>query len=163
MEPIPNPNPPPQFDPATAYHEAGHAVMALALGRPVHRVSVLPNAVRLGQCEFRKGVQRPSDDWIETEILISLAGLAAEARQTGRYAYDGAGRDLKYVRKLALIRASERSVERLERRMLAKTENILADEQHWRAVELIAAELLKCGQISGRAAIHFFTLATQER
>ena len=32
-----------KFDPRTAYHEAGHAVVALALNRPVHRVSVLPN------------------------------------------------------------------------------------------------------------------------
>ena len=39
MEPQP---PQPQHDEATAYHEAGHAVVALALDRPVHRVSVLP-------------------------------------------------------------------------------------------------------------------------
>src|SRR4051794_21120100 len=123
---------------ATAYHEAGHAVVALALGRLVHRVSVRPRQDRLGQCEFRKGVFRPSDDWLEDEILISLAGLAAEARHTGRYAHDGAARDLRYVRKLALQRATERQLERFERRMLAKVENLLADEGHWRAVEVIA-------------------------
>ena len=115
----------PTFDPVTAYHEAGHAVVALSLGRPVHKVSVLPNAERLGQCEFRKGVQRPSDDFIETEILIALAGAVAEARFTGAYDWAGARQDLRTVRKLALMRASERAVERLERRMLAKTENVL--------------------------------------
>ncbi len=150
---------PPQHDESTAYHEAGHAVVALALDRPVHRVNVLPNQERLGQCEFRKGVFRPSDDWVEQEILISLAGMAAEARHTGAYDRAAAGRDLRYVRKLALQRATERQLERYERRMLAKVENLLADEGHWRAVELIAAELLRHGEISGRAARHLFDRA----
>ncbi len=154
--------PAPPFDPATAYHEAGHAVMALALGRPVHKVSVLPNAMLLGKCEFRKGVQRPSDNWIETEILIALAGMVAEARLTGDYCHAGAARDLRDVRKLALMRASDRAVERFERRMLAKTEHLLDDAGHWRAVEAIAAELVKLGQISGRAARHFFEAAVGE-
>jgi len=153
---------PQPHDPATAYHEAGHAVVALALDRPVHRVSVLPNRERLGQCEFRKGVVRPSDDWLEREILIALAGLAAEARHTGTYGYEEAERDLRYVRRLVLQRTSERQAERLERRLLAKVEYLLADEGHWRAVELIAAELLKHGVISGRAARHLFDRGSAE-
>ena len=36
--------------------------------------------------------------------------------------------------------------------MLAKVEAMLGDDATWRAVELIAAELLKLGVISGRAA-----------
>ena len=148
----------PPADLATAYHEAGHAVVALLLNRPVHRVTVRPNADRLGQCEFKKGVVRPSDDWLETEILIALAGLAAEARFTGSYARDGAERDLRYARKLALQRAGERSLDRFERRMIQKVENLLADDGPWRAVELIAAELRRHGTISGRAARHFFEL-----
>jgi ATP-dependent Zn protease len=144
------------YDEATAYHEAGHAVVALAVGRPVHRVSVLPNRERLGVCEFRKGVFRPTKDWLEEEILISLAGIAAEARHTGAYAWDEAGRDLRYVRRLAIQRAGDRQAERLERRLLAKAENLLADDELWRAVELIAAELLRLGSISGRAVQHFY-------
>jgi hypothetical protein len=155
-------DPKPEYDPATAYHEAGHAVVALVLGRPVHRVSVLPNRDRLGQCEFGKGVFRPSEDWVEREAMISLAGLAAEARHTGTYGWEEADRDLRFVRKLVLQRSSERAAERLERRLLAKVENLLADEGHWRAVELIAAELLVQGVISGRAARHHFEQATRE-
>jgi ATP-dependent Zn protease len=148
-----------QFDEATAYHEAGHAVVALALERPIHKVSVLPGKDLLGQCQFGKGVSRPSDDWLEREMLIALAGLAAEARHTGEYDRLAAGRDLRLVRKLAVQRAGERQADRLERRMLAKTENILADDGNWRAVEAIAAELMKLGTISGRAARHLFDLA----
>jgi ATP-dependent Zn protease len=151
----------PAHDPATAYHEAGHAAVALALNRPVHRVSVLPNQRLLGKCEFRKGVQRSSDDWIENEILIALAGMAAEAQQTGGYDRAAAGHDLRHARKLMLFRTSERSLDRYERRMLAKVENLLADVGIWRAVEQIAAELLKLGVISGRAAKHFYDQAIQ--
>ena len=145
----------PQLNPeATAYHEAGHAVIALALGRAVQRVSVLPKLDTLGRCEFQKGRTRPSEDWLEREILISLAGLAAEARHTGQYAWDGAARDLQVVKRLATQRAGERHVERLQKRLLSKVEHMLAQPETWRAVQLIAAELLRVETISGRAAVH---------
>jgi ATP-dependent Zn protease len=146
----------------TAYHEAGHAVVALIHDRPIHRVSILPNQERLGECKFGKGVFRPSEDAVEREILIALAGLAAEARHAGRYALEGADRDLRYVRRLVLQRKSERAASRYEERMLAKVEALLGDEAVWQAVELIAAELLKHGTISGRAVRHLYERATKE-
>jgi hypothetical protein len=138
---------------ATAYHEAGHAVMALALGRPVGDVSAVPDRDYLGTCELRKPPGRGPADWFEQEILIALAGLAAEAIHTGDYAWSAAERDFRYVRSLTLKRTgNERRAERLERRLLAKAEHLLAKGGHWRSVERIARELLRCGSISGRAA-----------
>src|SRR5207237_6072925 len=110
---------------------------------------MLPGREMLGKCEFGKGVSRPSDDWLEREILIALAGLAAEGRHAGAYDRVAAGRDLRAVRRLAVQRAGERQADRLERRLLAKAENILADEGHWRAVERIAAEVGRPGPGSG--------------
>jgi ATP-dependent Zn protease len=148
---------------ATAYHEAGHAVLALALGRPVQRVSIQPNHVRLGHCELKKGTFRPSHDALETEILFLLGGLAAEARHTGQYSWEGAAQDLRGVRSLTQARAgSERQVERLERRMLDKTEHILDQPGVWLAVTRIADELLRCTIISGRAARHLFDEAAAQ-
>jgi Peptidase family M41 len=152
----------PHHDSVTAYHEAGHAVIALCLDRPVHRVSVLPNRDRLGQCEFGKGRFKPSEDALEREILIALAGFAAEARHTGNYHMEGANQDLRYVRRLVLERKTERAAPRYEERMLSKVEAMLADDATWRAVEVIAAELLKHGVISGRAARHLFEQATRD-
>jgi ATP-dependent Zn protease len=149
------------LDAATAYHEAGHAVIALALGRGVHQVSILPERELLGLCEFRKGSYRPSADWLESEILIALGGIAAEARHTGEYAWDAAARDQQYVHRLAVERAGEARAEKLERRLLAKVDHLLAKDEHWRAVELMADELMKRGTISGRAAKHFFELAAK--
>src|SRR4051794_39535522 len=130
-------------DEATAYHEAGHAVAALALDRPVVKVSIEPDRERAGICAFGKSVFRPSEDWVEREMLIALAGLAAEARHTGEYDHDAAERDLRYARSLSRGRAgNERQAERLERRLLSKVEHLLAREENWQAVERIATELL---------------------
>ena len=144
---------------ATAYHEAGHAVLALILDRPVKRVTIVADRERLGLCEFGKAVFRPSEDWLEREILIALGGIAAEARFTGNYAWDGAARDQQVVRELAIQRAGERRAEKLERRLLAKAEHYLADEQHWQAVEWIAKELMRASEISGRTVRHLFERA----
>lgn len=145
-----------QHDSAVAYHEAGHAVVALILGRPVQLVTVLPDKKRLGRVEFGKGKTKPTDDWLEREILIALAGVAAEARHTGRYCWEGAQQDLQGVQRLASLRAGDQKWERLTRRMLSKVEHMLEQEEHWQAVNAIAAELIKHGEISGRSARHFF-------
>lgn len=146
----------PPFDEATAYHEAGHAVVALSLGRLVQHISILPRQDRLGHCEHRKARLGSSADPLESEVLIALGGIVAEARFTGTYAWDMATTDLLYVRDLVVQRVGPRRAERLERRLLAKAEHVLAREEHWRAVELIAAELVRRGSISGRAARHLF-------
>lgn len=160
MDSVATPLQPSEDDILTAYHEAGHAVVALALGRPVLRVSIIANATRLGQCELKKGRFKPSKDALETEVLILLAGLVAEGRLSGRYARGGAARDLRQARLLTGSRAgSDRQAERLERRMLDKTEHLLHHEGHWTAVQRIAAELLQHQTISGRAARHHFEQA----
>jgi hypothetical protein len=144
-------------DEATAYHEAGHAIMSLALGRPVACVSIRAARTHLGTCEFGKAVFRPTEDWLEREILISLAGLAAEARHTGEYAWEAAGRDHDYAEDLAQQRAGNpRKAQRLLRRLLAKAEHLLNQQANWKAVEQLAAELLRAGEVSGRTARHIY-------
>jgi hypothetical protein len=120
---------------------------------------MIPKQDHLGRCELRKGVPRASQDWLECQILITLGGLAAEARHTGVYAWEMAVRDRQYVRQLAMERAGTSRAERLEQRLLAKVEHLLARAGHWRAVELIAAELLRRGVVSGRAARRLFEQA----
>jgi hypothetical protein len=141
----------------TAFHEAGHAVLALYLGRPVQRVTIQPNAMRLGLCEFKPGKGKAVKDWLETEALLMLGGLVAEARHTGRVCEASAMHDLRAVRALIGGRAhGDRQAERLERRFLDKVEHILDQPGVWDAVTRIADELLARITISGRAATHLY-------
>lgn len=147
----------------TAYHEAGHAVVALIVGRPLQKITIVANRERLGLCHLQKGRSKPSKDWLEDEILILMAGMAAEAQLSGFYNTAGAEQDMRMARRLAIMRAgSVQQAERLERKLLAKTEHVLADESHWKAVQKIAKDLIERETISGRAAQHWFELAVQE-
>lgn len=148
---------------ATAYHEAGHAVVALALRCPVERVSILPNQVRLGQCKVKKGVHGPLKDAVETEILILFGGLCAEARHTGDYDWNAAGHDLQTIRGLIQSRPSgPRQIDRYERRLMDKAEHLLDQPGLWTAVERIAEELLRNTTMSGRAARNLFEQAVAQ-
>jgi hypothetical protein len=150
---------------ATAYHEAGHAVMAVLLGRQVLKVSIAPGqmgfGVRLGACEIRKGAGKGSKDWIEEEVLILLAGMVAQAQWVGEHCRQGAAQDLQGVRRLLSHSraATERQLERLEQRMLDKTEYLLGDEAAAQAVAWVAADLLQKTSISGRAVRHWLEQA----
>jgi hypothetical protein len=141
----------------TAYHEAGHAVAALVLGRPVAWVSIRPDRKYLGVCAFAKGVFRPSEDWVEREAVIALAGPAAEAGFTGQMDWTGAAHDYDYAFGLARGRGGDdKRADRLVKRWLAKADHLLGRGDTWDAVERIAAELVRLEEISGRAARHLF-------
>lgn len=143
----------------TAYHEAGHAVIALSLGRIVKEVSILPGGKRLGYCEMQKGTGRKLKDTLETDVLILLAGLAAEAKISGQYALGGASQDLQMAERLVLMRAGNaRQAGRLLERMLDKVEHLMMEPATWNAIDSIAQELLKSRSLSGRAARHFYDL-----
>ncbi|MCH1438526.1 MAG: cell division protein FtsH, partial [Rubripirellula sp.] len=57
---------------------------------------------------------------------------------------------------------SDKQHERLQRRLLARTEHLLDDEATALAVEMVATELVKKQTISGRAVRHFFQQAMQK-
>lgn len=153
---------------ATAFHEAGHAVMAASLGRPVEKVTIEARQLqlggtRLGACHIQKGRSKATKDWLEDEGLILLAGMVAEAQFTGQYCQRGASQDLAAVRRLLDSRVkNQRQLERLERRWLDKTEHILSDPTQALAIKLIAAELLSKQTVSGRAVQHFLKQAESQ-
>ena len=116
----------------TAYHEAGHAVMALLMGRSVQKVSVIPSQNRLGACTLQKGRAKQVQDKLEAEMLILLAGMAAEGRKSGQYNVQGAAQDLAGVEKLAMARAGNaRQAQTLIHKMLDKTQHLLSDKATW--------------------------------
>ncbi len=142
---------------ATAYHEAGHAVIALAFGRSIVKISIVRNTLRLGQVQIGNSRNRTANDFLDQEVMILLAGLASEARYTGFYNWAGADQDLMAVKRIVRNRvATEKQMDRLQQRLLDKTEYSLDLPGHWEAVEKIVQQLIQHRSISGRAARHIF-------
>ncbi len=139
----------------TAVHEAGHALVAFVLGRPVHEVSIRARGRFAGICKFQKGKGRPTDDWVDREMQISLAGIAAEIRHLGKADARGAQDDLRRSLDLATERSGHADrAERLMRRMLDRTLHLLDQPGHWPAVLLMMSQLIEKETISGRAVRH---------
>ncbi|MBL8889081.1 MAG: hypothetical protein JNL67_03825 [Planctomycetaceae bacterium] len=144
-------------DMATAYHEAGHAVVALALGRAVEKLSIVRNSLRLGAVNFGNRRSGRRQDYFETEAMILLAGIVSEAKVTGKMNWEGARQDLGQLERMVSQRVEkEKAAERMQRRLLDKTEHLLSQTEIWSAVERIAHHLLEHRAISGRAARHLF-------
>jgi hypothetical protein len=61
----------------TAVHEAGHAVVAAILGRPIEQVDIIPNDKVLGTCSYKDGFGPLDAQRIERDLIITYAGTAA--------------------------------------------------------------------------------------
>lgn len=149
----------------TAYHEAGHAVMALAVGRSVHKVDVQAKGARLGVCKMNKGragkakSSKASTDNLEGDLLILLGGMAAEARKSGKYNMQGASKDLIEAEKLAMMRAGNTNqAGKVLRRAMDKVHHLLSKPEIWGAVKVIATGLLENSSMSGKQAKHLYDL-----
>lgn len=144
----------------TAYHEAGHAVIAIYVGRSVNKVSIIPGGKRLGVCKMSKGRKKASQDVLESELLILLAGMAAEGRKAGRYNMQGAAQDLRQAEQLAISRAGNpRKAEKILKRALDKVHHLFDQAATWAATKSIVEALLEKESISGREADHLYKLA----
>jgi cell division protease FtsH len=88
----------------TAYHEAGHALVAAKLPNsdPLHKVTIIPRGMALGLT-----MQLPIDDkhnytkeYLETEIAIMMGGRIAEEMFLNQMS-TGAGNDIERATELA--------------------------------------------------------------
>ena len=88
----------------TAYHEAGHALLALLMpgSDPVHRVSIVPRGMALGATWQLPVDDRTSyaEDYLRARITCTLGGRAAEKIVYG-VATTGAENDLQQVTEIA--------------------------------------------------------------
>jgi Peptidase family M41 len=144
---------------SVAYHEAGHAVAALELGRSIKYVSIVPTEDRLGVVHqnalpawFKP--DRSSDGrhrrLIEREVLIDLAGIAAEHRFSGRNNWRGAGSDFHQAIELASYLYHGKVLEKYMAFMVERVRTMVAGPRFWVQVEALAEELLKQRQLSAK-------------
>lgn len=145
-----------QLRTVTAWHEAGHAVMAHLCGQIVTGIEIEGDLEHSGSVSSLRLVHsRDATDGdlrtvrLETRILCLVAGFAAEAMITGEWDWSSAEEeDLNEAVRLAL-----RVVGRCDRvqHYLEEARDHAVDLLHrnWPAVKAVAGELLARGRLSG--------------
>ena len=140
----------------TAFHEAGHAVMAELCGRRVTEVEIVGDREHAGMVHSLAFPPDPADGVsqtaeakdVERHLKIILAGTVAEAMVAGRDGWDETSEDLD-----AAVRLGMRLVDDCED-VLPLLEDIGAEvervlREHWPAVEEVARELLDRKALDG--------------
>ena len=88
----------------TAYHEAGHALIAalLPLADPLHKVTIIPRGMALGlTMQLPEGDRHNyTRDYLETELTVFMGGRLAEELFLNQMS-TGAGNDLERATELA--------------------------------------------------------------
>jgi ATP-dependent Zn protease len=154
----------------TAYHEAGHAVAAIALPRGVKQVSIVPDEERgsLGHCrnsELPSLVRLEYEDSpylrrsVELECITFCAGGIAETKRRGRRNHTGARADMNNAFELASRLFGDEVGEKYLSYLHARAAQLLERPEHWAAVEYVARELLEHQTITGRHAKELFRQA----
>lgn len=136
----------------TAYHEAGHAVMAQLCGQQITRVEIVGDADHSGSVDSLRFPADPSSDGgsvaIEDRLRCTLAGMVAEAMVSGRENWDEKSEDLDLAVRLAMQLVDDcEAVLPLLEDLRREIEEILRDQ--WPAVELLAIELLHKKALTG--------------
>ncbi len=133
----------------SAYHEAGHAVMAQLCGRQVTEVEIIGDREHTGSVQSLAYLpdpvefDRPEDEAEEVvrRLKVILAGIVAEEIISGREQWDDSNQDLDTAVRLAmrLVDDCEDVMPLLEE---TRTEMKRELRRHWSAVEMLAGELL---------------------
>ena len=140
----------------TAFHEAGHAVMAELCGRQVTEVEIVGDHGHAGMMhsfafppDSEDGATSEAEnDDVERQLKIILAGTVAEAMVSGRQGWGETSEDVD-----AAVRLGMRLVDDCED-VLPLLSDIGADveqdlRRHWSAVELLANELIVRKTLTG--------------
>ena len=133
----------------TAYHEAGHTVMAHLCGQIVTTVEIVGDEEHTGSVSCLRFLEEPR--WglnkhmpsaaIEARILCLVAGIAAESILTGDSSWREPEDDLDEAVRLALrvVGSCDRVLPLLEE---ARDHAVDLLDRHWNAIEILAGLLL---------------------
>jgi ATP-dependent Zn protease len=140
----------------TAYHEAGHALMAHLCGQQITEVEIVGDADHAGSVQslsfpadpLEQGNVEAEHDAIERRLKCVLAGTVAEAIVTGRTGWDESCEDLDIAVRLAmpLVDDCEDVVPFLEDLGSQIKDDLRA---HWDTIEVLVTELLQRKSLTG--------------
>lgn len=145
----------------TAYHEAGHAWMAVLTGARVLSVTIEPDwddgPQRYGDTQVAWQTNEHTErELIENGILVSLAGPAAEMTYRGEPYHPGLIAEWAEDWQAAWTSATSLYADELSRmhyleQQTAQLLKLLDDSHHWSAVAELADLLLAHERLEGEA------------
>lgn len=148
----------------TAYHEAGHAVMAQLCGQQITEVEIIGDEDHSGSVKsLRFPAEHGSDADpamptapTERRLLCTAAGMVAESMASGRDRWDEGCEDLDAAVRLAMqvVGDCERVLPYLEV-VREHTEELL--DRNWPAVEALAETLFDRGRLTGEEVRRLLT------
>jgi hypothetical protein len=159
----------------TAYHEAGHVVMAITMRCSFRRVTIVSdeNKGLLGhvlsglraRLEYNRGEPSSRDRiLVEKYILVSLAGNAAARIFTKKKFWTGANADLAQAYEYANLIAYGDEIPAYVEWLRLRAYNILVYEPCcWDSVEILANALLKYKTIGSMRARKIIKQGMDER
>ncbi len=140
----------------TAYHEAGHAVIAQLCGQQITEVEIVGDDDHLGTVRSLRFPEEPPPETdphlptapIERRLLCTAAGMVAESMVSGRDEWDEGCEDLDAAVRLAMrvVDDCDRVIPFLDI-VREHTEELL--RRNWKAVETLAGALLERRRMSG--------------
>jgi ATP-dependent Zn protease len=140
----------------TAYHEAGHAVMAQLCGQRITEVEIVGDDDHLGTVRSLRFPEDPSPEAdphlptapVERRLLCTAAGMVAEAMVSGRRDWDESSEDLDAAVRLAMkvVDDCDRVIPFLEL-VRDHTEELL--RRNWPAVSTLAEALMEHRRLTG--------------
>lgn len=147
---------------ATAFHEAGHAVIAWSLGLRVHRVTVIPSKDYLGLAVCQNalaGIKLDIDNSdramikAEKRILVALAGAAAQKKFSPRSVQSwDPSLDYQVASDIAQrIHGSDDVVDAYLRWLQFRTEHDVAF--HWPQISCVAQALIENKTLNGSEVV----------
>lgn len=146
----------------TAYHEAGHAVIAHLHRRPFRRVSIVTIGEAAGRVETSawrghfdpEGLVTSRDERrVMTMISVAVAGHVAVCLLEGTTTSEGAERDFEHAYGLASkVSGSPEEADALVEWLRARVRNELSLPDNWAAVKALAEALLAQPEIGVRRA-----------
>lgn len=147
---------------ATAYHEAGHATVAVWLGLQLARVELTPNHPVHSGCCWEKvddphalclAVELGDEKVIRPQIKILLAGRAAQQKGGFDDIPNGDSHDIETALKVArLMVGCAAKAEELLNELRIDTRKLLDMPKVWAGVEALASKLLLKGALVGDEA-----------
>jgi hypothetical protein len=156
---------------STAYHEAGHAAIAVHFGRKVHGVSIVPVEDTLGHCrhtvpgawfhpdyDTSPRARRAIEDW----VMILFAGFHAETHFAGWRNHVGASSDMRRAVDLLSYLACGEELDKYLAWLNVRSKNLVEWELNWRPIECIARELMERREISGHDVRRLFWQARRD-